>query len=355
MRKVTKKKFLDGDSASVHIMQQLEKSNTPFTPRAESVLITCPYHSPVYPHFSYHRLSINLVPKFREDGTYVPVGLFHCWSCGKAGFFNKLIDDKELPKERRLQVEPLPIAGSYKDEQLFNIKLKERKEEIRSIEINKFLLSRGEEDWRGIPAKLLRKMGAKCYFDYNTKAKDRNGNSLDIGGTNRLLFYAYDEDKNKIGWIALANDEDREESKILKRKLLKQKNMAGEWASRTVLFHEKYEDNTPIVLVEGPFDALRLIKEGFQACPVLGAGNWSKEKRDLIASKASHLIILFDGDEVGWKDSKIIEDDIKEYLPTLRLKLPIYEGKENQIDPGNMPNKFVKILKKKMDKFIKEN
>ena len=42
-------------------------------------------------------------------------------------------------------------------------------------------------------------MGAKCYFDYNTKAKDRNGNSLDIGGTNRLLFYAYDEDGMSYG------------------------------------------------------------------------------------------------------------------------------------------------------------
>ena len=343
-----KKKYLDGDSASSHIIRVLEEANIPHTMRSDSVLITCPYHSPTYPHFSYHRLSINLTPKFREDGTYVPVGLFHCWSCGKAGFFNQLIDDKELPKERRLNVKPLPVAGSHEDKQLFNIKIEEKKEK-KFQEINKFLLSRWEEDWRGIPAKLLRKMGAKCYFDYNPNARSRSGAKLDISGTNRLLFYAYDEDGNKIGWIALANEKNRK-----KKNCLKQKNMDGEWASKTVLFHEKYPDNTPIVLVEGPFDALRLIKEGFQACAVLGAGNWSEEKRDLLASKASHLIILFDGDETGYKDSKIIEDDISKYLPTLRLKLPIYPNKEDQIDPGNMPDKFVKILRNKMNKFIKE-
>lgn len=343
-----KKKYLDGDSASAHIIRVLEEKHIPYTLRADNVLITCPYHSPIYPHFSYHRLSINLTPKF-HDGSYVPVGLFHCWSCGKSGFFNQLINDKELPKERRLNVEPLPIAGSYEDKQLFNIKLEEKKE-TKFEEINKFLLSRWEEDWRGIPAKLLRKMGAKCYFDYNPNAKDREGNKLDVVGRSRLLFYVYDEDCNKIGWIALANEKDRKN-----KRLLKQKNMGGEWASKTVLFHEKYPDNTPIVLVEGPFDALRLIKEGFQACAVLGAGNWSKEKRDLLASKASHLIILFDGDETGWKDSKIIEKDIKKYLPTLRLKLPIYQNKDDQIDPGNMPDKFVKILRNKMNTFIRRN
>lgn len=345
-----KKKFLDGDAAAVHIMRELEKANIPYTPRTDSVVITCPYHSPIYPHFSYHRLSINLVPKFRDDGKYIPVGKFHCWSCGKAGMFNDLITDKSLPKERRLEVEPLPIAGSCEDKQLFNIDLKKEKKKKEFEEINHFLIGKWTQDWRGIPSKLLRKMGAKSYFDYNPKAKNREGIELDIGGTERMLFYAYDEEHRKIGWIALANEEDRDEGKILK-----QKNMSGEWASKTVLFHEKYEDDTPIVLVEGPFDALRLIKEGFQACPVLGAGNWSEEKRDLLASKASHLIILFDGDETGWKDSKIIEDDIKDYLPTLRLKLPIYEKKEDQIDPGNMPDKFVKILRKKMNKFIKEN
>lgn len=350
-----KKKFLDGDSASVMIVKQIEEAKIPYTPRSDSILITCPYHSPIYPHFSYHRLSINLSPKFREDGSYIPVGLFHCWSCGASGFFNKLIDDKKLPKERRLNVKGLPVAGSYQDNQLFTINLTKNKDKKEFEEINPFLLGKWNQDWRGIPAKLLRKMGAFSYFDYNPKAKSRDGTDLVIGGTERMLFYAYDEENNKIGWIALANDKDRNNAKEKHRNILKQKNMSGEWASKTVLFHEKYEDNTPIVLVEGPFDALRLIKEGFQACAVLGAGNWSEEKRDLLASKASHLIILFDGDETGWKDGKIIENDIKKYLPTLRLKLPIYKNKEDQIDPGNMPDKFVRILRKKMNNFTKEN
>ena len=121
------------------------------------------------------------------------------------------------------------------------------------------------------------------------------------------------------------------------------------------MFHEKFPDDTPLVLVEGPFDALRLIKEGIPAIAMLGAGNFSDEKRNLIASKASHIIILFDGDATGRKDAKIVKDEIQDYVPTLNLKLPILKDKDKQLDPGNMSQKYVDILRKKIKEFVKNN
>lgn len=345
--KKDKKKFLDGEPAAKHIMKYIEK--IPNTPRGDSVLITCPYHSPVYPHFSYHRLSINLTPKYDNEGNYIAVGVFHCWSCGMVGFFNQLIDDPKLSKERRLEAKPIPGSGSSKDTELFKVALK--KESINDVfkPLPAFSLGKWKNDWRGISKSLLRKYGAKSYFDYSPDVKSRSGVNLDLGGIYRLLFYAYDSENEKCGWIALASMEDREKG------AMKQKNMPGEWASKTVLFHEKFPDDTPLVLVEGPFDALRLIKEGIPAIAMLGAGNFSDEKRNLIASKASHIIILFDGDETGRKDAKIVKDEIQDYVPTLNLKLPILKDKDKQLDPGNMSQKYVDILRKKIKEFVKNN
>lgn len=339
-------KYLDGESAVSHIMKCLDK--LPHTMRKDSVAITCPYHSPTYPSYSYHRLSINLVPHYRGE-EYIPVGIFHCWSCGKVGFFNKLITDETLPKERRLKAEPIPRAGSYLDDKLFDFSI-EKSTKKEFVPISPLLLGDWKYSWRGIGEKVLKKMGAYSYFDYNPYARNKRGELLDIGGTERLLFYAYDENKEKIGWIALAREKERQD-----KFCLKQKNSEGEWASKTVLFHEKYADNTPIVLVEGPFDSLRLIQEGIQSCCMLGAGNWSEEKRDLLANKASHVIVFFDGDETGWKDSKMVYESIKDYVPTLRLRLPIIGDREKNLDPGNAPIKYINQLKIKIKNFVKNN
>lgn len=336
-------KYLDGESARNHILNILK--DIPHTMRGDSILITCPYHpSPEYPSFNYHRLSINLVPKY-QNGKYIPVGLFHCWSCGKVGFFNDLFkSSKDLIQSKVLNGKPLPKSGTSEDNDLEIRKLEEYEEKQDFKDLPQFVLSRWYGSWRGITQNTLRKMGCKSYFDYNPDAKNRFGKKLDLGGTNRLLFYAYDEDKEKIGWVALANEKDRQ-----KKNCLKQKNMVGEWCRKTLLFHEKFKDNTPLILVEGVFDALHLIQEGFNSVSMLGAGNWSDEKRNFIASKASCVIVLFDGDETGYEKGLKVYKSLNGYVPVKRLLLPILktEDKSKQLDPGNMSEKYIKILRKK--------
>lgn len=350
-------KYLDGEPAAKHIMKQLDKRNWPYTLRNGSVVITCPFHeSPSYPDYRYHRLSINLVSKFHND-EYIPVGLCRCWSCGKICFFNDLITNpkQEIEEYKLLKMKPLPQSGTAEDTSLFSKRISfDDEEECVFHDVPLYWREPWKGRWRAtkksetpIEEKTLLKMGCYSYFDYDPNTKTA------MAGVNRLLFYAYNADNEKIGWIALADDEARK-----KKYMLKQKNMQGSWVSKTVLFHEKIPDNVPIILTEGPYDALRLIQEGFNAVCMLGAGNWSDEIKNLLVSKASHLIILFDGDNTGYEKSKKVYKAVKKYIPTKRILLPIIGGEEHKelnLDPGNMPKKYVKALRKAVDKFVEEN
>lgn len=347
-------RFLDGEKAAKHIINQLDKHHIPYTPRGNSVLLTCPYHpsQDSYPSLTYHRLSVNIESHYHNDD-YIPVGLCRCWSCGKICFFNDLITNpkQEIPKEKVLSsLKPIPRSGSAEDDTLFYKPISfDEKESDQTIFTDVPLYWREEwkGTWRTITEDTLKRMGCYSYFDYNDKSKQA------IAGVNRLLFYAYDINKEKVGWLALADDKARK-----KKYCLKQKNMDGSWVHKTLLFHEKFPDNKPIVLTEGPFDALRMIQEGFNAVSMLGAGSWSEEKKLLLVSKASHVIVLFDGDEVGYEKSLKVYKALRDYVPTKRLLLPILgddEHKEDNIDPGNMPSKFVKIIRKKVKQFVEEN
>lgn len=344
-------KYLDGEKAAKHIIKQFEKHNWPHRVRNGSLVITCPFHeSPSYPDYNYLRLSINLESKYHNEG-YIPVGLCRCWSCGKICFYNDLINNpkNEIPKKKVLSfLKPLPQSGTTEDNQLFS-KALDFSEDSNSefIDVPTYWRESWKGTWRTIKEETLIKMGCYSFFDYDPN------NKSSIAGVNRLLFYAYNSHNEKIGWIALADDKARK-----KKYMLKQKNMTGSWVSKTVLFHEKFDNNVPLILTEGPFDALRLIQEGFNAVSMLGAGNWSDDIKNLVISKASHLIILFDGDDTGYEKSKKVYKAVKRYIPTKRVLLPILGGNEHKelnIDPGNMPDKYVKALRKLVKKFVEEN
>ena len=349
-------KNIDGKQASKHIIKQLDKHHIPYRIRSGSALITCPFHPTpsVFPDPSYLRLSINLDSHW-YDNHYIPVGFCRCWSCGKVCHFNDLIEnpEDEIPKSKHRffkDLKPLPKSGSSEDKALFSKPLNFNIEDDQSqefVDVNSYWREEWQGDWRTIKEKTLLKMGAYSFFDYDPNSKKAKA------GVNRLLFYAYDKDKEKIGWIALSDNEARK-----KKYILKQKNMPGSWVNKTLLFHEKFPDNKPLLLVEGPYDALRMIQEGFYAVSMLGAGSWSEDKKLLLVSKASHVIILFDGDSTGYEKSLKVYKDLKDYIPTKRLLLPIIGGdsdKDKNIDPGNMPSKYVRLVRKKLNEFVENN
>jgi DNA primase len=100
----------------------------------------------------------------------------------------------------------------------------------------------------------------------------------------------------------------------------------------------------PIVLVEGPLDAIKYWLHGIPALALLGCQNWSDFKLKLILSRCPSTVWLsFDNDadkemkggvNAGQKAQREIYSQLKRYVDTQTISLP----------PGNDPFDLVPEL-----------
>jgi DNA primase len=98
-----------------------------------------------------------------------------------------------------------------------------------------------------------------------------------------------------------------------------------------------------IVLVEGPFDALRLCYEGISALSILGTSNWSKLKLATLEGMAcKKIIICMDGDKAGRDAERQIFEDTAGVIKRKRFRLPLQTP---GIDPGNMSEELLEALR----------
>lgn len=339
------KSYLDGDTAVEHIKNEVSKVY--HTKKKGHILVTCPYHSDIFPAYSKsrHKLAINLDPnKTTAEGKKLRVGYFRCWVCEASGHFNKLTNDPELTSSRRYKFKPLPETDAADASVLDDILYVNYEEKDTLVNFHRRLLTEWSDKWRGLGKKFLKKMGAFNYFFVPEDYVNESGEKKIGIAEDRLFFFCYDVNEQIIGYVHLANDEGRELGS------LKQRNMDGPWVKNTLMFYEKVPNNKCIVVVEGPYDALRLWKHGINAVAILG-NNWSKAKRNLIVSKASSVIVLTDGDDFGRKMGAKIEEDLSEYLPVKFMKLRLIKDKNKEkLDPGNMPEHYIDKLKQTISK-----
>lgn len=91
-------------------------------------------------------------------------------------------------------------------------------------------------------------------------------------------------------------------------------NAKGAWSSQYGLFPYDYavalmsrKNLKTLVLVEGPRDALRLLREGIPAICILGTQSWAPMKvRLLEQAGAENIILCMDGDKAGKKATKLL-------------------------------------------------
>jgi DNA primase len=129
--------------------------------------------------------------------------------------------------------------------------------------------------------------------------------------------------------------------------------MAGEWVKQFGLFPYSYTSKLIreyqynfVILVEGPRDALRMLKLGLPAVAVLGANTISKTKLLYIRSLGVDTVyVLPDNDKGGmalWRN-------VKQLMPEARkLKLPREKdenGKIIKMDPFSMPASIAREIK----------
>jgi 5S rRNA maturation endonuclease (ribonuclease M5) len=295
------------------IVDQLERVCRDTKILRHDIAITCPFkvHSNPKPSCMVHL-----------SGHKTGVGVFHCWKCDAKG-----------PWSRLAEALGLEYGENYVPQNPFNAKgraLKQRLQDSQDEAQSHFngCMPLGVQPWehgafRGLPEEFLVKAGAKRYYD------DRNE-------CYRIVFPVMNKNGGLIGSVARRTD---------KESFMPWVNAPGYWARKALFpLHIMERPLTTVVLVEGPFDALRLCYLGIPALSILGTSNWTHNKlSSMQGMSCKNIIICMDGDKAGRvAESQIFEDLAGGQVKRKRFRLPIQEP---GIDPGNMNEELIEALR----------
>ena len=273
------------------------------------IAIVCPFHNDSNPSCNVH------------IGHKKPIGTYHCWSCGAKGRWEYLAEKLGLSS-----------GQFYHPDNPFRAKanaMRMRKKEEQEIRRNMFSghMPEGCSPWeygnfRELPEQYLISVGAKRFYDDNSSCyrivfpvKNRIGSA--IGSVARRL-----DNSSKIPWL----------------------NSPGQWALKALYPIQSLPINPKgVVVVEGPYDALRLNYHGIPALSILGVQNWAPLKMSIIdALGIKNIILCMDGDQAGRIAEIKILESTKNRFKRKRFRLPIEDPK---VDPGNMSEERLEALR----------
>lgn len=302
----------------------------------KSTFILCPFHSEKSPSARV----------FHDNGYLVCYGCgarksYSVWSTEyglmKMGKGNLPING-EVPKNRFLT--NLLNAPADETDKAANL------DDFKFLELNCDLAKRIglQTRWRGFPTKwLMSAVGAKLAFNTLT---GRHYVWLPVVVRSRLRGYVLAQlkkpaDKSVPSYI----------------------NAPGKWSLRYGLFPLDASIDlmvekglTTIVVVEGPRDALRLLKLGIPAVSMLGTHSWTDIKsRMLELSGVETVVLMLDGDKAGREATRFLRtgkrgsstepviNPLKESFRVRTVKLWNIEvgPDEEKPDPGNLPEETI--------------
>jgi len=278
-------------------------SRVPHVPKGSEILIRCPFHDDRKPS-----CGVNVA----ANG--VPVGAFHCFSCGAGGHWNKLAAKMGWPKlgERKDQVGTVPdVRGRI-------ARLTEAKDTwadmdpaLRDVRLT------DPTDWRGIPESLMREMGCKRFLD------DR--------GTR---------------WVVIPVTVHGETKGLIRARETKAEGRPsylfspGQWVKDgglpcldASLRTEAWRRDRTILVAEGARDAMALLSHGVPAVGVMGTGNWSPAKKETILNLDPVRVgLMMDGDAAGRTAAAKMQADLAA-ADAVRMDMP------DGTDPADLTRK----------------
>jgi DNA primase len=292
------------------VIDQLERACSDTKMHRNDIAIVCPFHPDSSPSCMVH-----------ISGHKFKVGVFHCWSCNASGSWPKLAEKLGLES-----------GASYIPENPFGAKSRAVKQvlveaEEQAREQFREHMPLGHEPWehgsfRGLPEEFLIKAGARRYYD-------------DKSEVHRIVFPVLNKNGTIIGSVARRLD---------KSSFMPWLNAPGPWARKALFpLHTMQRPLTTVVLVEGPFDALRLNYLGIPALSILGTSNWTPQKLSTLEGMCvKRVVICMDGDKAGRICESQIFEATEGVIRRKRFRLPI----ENPgVDPGNMNEELVEALR----------
>lgn len=183
--------------------------------------------------------------------------------------------------------------------------------------------------YRHVPLATLQRLSALRWYD-DLKKNDQ---------CERILF-PISMYGNIEGWVARRTDKAPPG-----QKLNTPYRNATDMSSAELLFPLDYVikmKKRTVVLVEGPYDAIRLVNYGIPALAILGTGNYHPDNRiHILNTRAKTIILAMDSDDAGMLARVNIAPSLKEMFEVKHFFCPEEEGKN---DPGSMPTPYMDKL-----------
>lgn len=294
-------------------------------------MICCPFHGDSDP-------SLGVVV---TNDLRVPLGTWNCLGCGEKGSWNKLAEkigaDSIVSWNTDDTIHGIPNEDY--EEMLGTNDLSSLPALLRAMRVEEAQPWPAQMDWRGYEGQFLQSIGGMIVND------DRND------GVNLLLPVIVTD---KIRGAVRANyAKTKGQSSYYTSKgpwVKKWGLFPYDWTKRLIRTHKL----DFVFFVEGPRDALRLLREGIPAVATLGANNFSSMKALLLGNLADRVYVLTDNDNGGDKMWETASPLLKEAgIDYRRMKLPKKldgEGKLIKMDPNSMPMQVLERILRLLNK-----
>lgn len=333
---MAKKKERDPDQVIddlTHVTEQLDIYGGKSKPMGGSIHVQCPFHDENTPS-----CSVNLS---READ--VPIGVFYCFGCGEKGSWNKFAEKTGLQTVKKWQAFESDASGQaarFRNKAIEmmgqnNLSIQRLFDEIG----NAVIPWPKERKWRSYSGKLIHRVDGYCFNDSRRNSED--------GGELMLVLPVYTNGRYRGGVRAFFEKQSNGLSYLTTK---------GDWVKSYGLLGYDYMQKKKlygakaVVLVEGPRDWLRLVKNKIPSMAVLGANMFDDKKMQLlIALGIRQLYVLPDNDRAGKGMAMLIKKFSEAAgLPCEYLKLPKpvdKAGKLIKIDPDNADQKIIDKVK----------
>lgn len=302
------------------IISELSRHGIEYGFTKNDITVACPFHE----HSGMKRKL-----GFKRDSE---IGAMYCWVCGIRGTWNTYAEKMGFA---------LIKAGATAERGDIRSLLREFEDYEKKQPVYVTDLPPGvtpwEEGWRGLSADFLATIPSFRWYD------KKSGYRILWPVVQRSRLYGFTSAR------ADPTDETLQP---------KTRNLGGLPTSRVMFPFDHYLIKDRVVLVEGQFDALRLLSYGIPALSIMGTNQWISEessgrlKTNLLLSKGiTRVVIAMDGDDAGWQCTREVHRSLNKEIDTRVMEFPD-PPKGSDIDcydPGNAPTKYLRVIKRMLE------
>ncbi len=265
----------------------------------------------------------------------------------------KTISTPELERKKRLIALNMTVAEYYHQVLTRHDKVKQylAKRNINPETINNFKLGYADDAWNSLEEFIVKKGFNLADLNHLglIKKSEKTNNYFDIF-RNRLIFPIHAPNGDVVGFGGRALDDDNmpkylnsPESNIFS----KRRNLYGLFQGR-----EAIRQKNQVILVEGYMDCIKLHQYGINNVVASLGTAFTEEQAKLIKRYAEEVVILYDGDEAGQRETlKAIDVLVQENMIIDVITLPGLIDPDDYLDLYGKED-FLRFLKNNKINYI---